>query len=499
MSSFFRSRLRKAVGLLLGLSLALPMTGCDMIIINDMSWDNVSNPETEQNISDGESAYVPVEYTPYEKTEDDYGTAEELLDSLPKRDYEGTVFFITTPTIEYIDPDHLENTVSRMVYERNRKIEELYNISIITSLQAANTILAETKQAVEADSYYTDLMMIPLYMTGQFRLEGVLANLRSLPFLDLGAPYFNSESVSMTSAGYGTYGVAGYATIDPSAFSAVYFNRDLVEKCGLEMPYSLVMDRQWTWERFFEYTAAVSAYNETSETKLYTVGAQNNASRLADLVFIACGNDYINSASKKVPKITFSPRSAENAVSVTHRILTDPYALVDASSDAIRQFEEGNMLFLTEYLSAIPRLTDAKANWGVLPLPLERENDLYRTLISNNELIFAVPVNHTNAEYASVILSALNAGSYGYLYDEYVNYSLVYHLRDNDSANTLELILDTAAFDFALAFGNSYPAVAAGTYGLIREAAKNNDLASRFDAASAAAERALEKDFNLDY
>ena len=157
------------------------------------------------------------------------------------------------------------------------------------------------------------------------------------------------------------------------------------------------------------------------------------------------------------------------------------------------------MLFLTEYLSAIPRLTDAKANWGVLPLPLERENDLYRTLISNNELIFAVPVNHTNTEYASVILSALNAGSYGYLYDEYVNYSLVYHLRDNDSANTLELILDTAAFDFALAFGNSYPAVAAGTYGLIREAAKNNDLASRFDAASAAAERALEKDFNLDY
>jgi hypothetical protein len=50
----------------------------------------------------------------------------------------------------------------------------------------------ETKQAVESGTYYTDLMMIPLYMTGQFRIDGVLANLRSLPFLDLNAPYFNN-------------------------------------------------------------------------------------------------------------------------------------------------------------------------------------------------------------------------------------------------------------------------------------------------------------------
>lgn len=499
MSAIFRARLKKTVGLIMGLALMLPMTGCDMIIINDMSWDNVSNAETEQNISDGETAYIPVEYTPYEQTEDLFAVSEEYLNSLPKRDYDGSAFFITTPSIEYIDPDHTENAVSRMIYERNRRIEERYNISIITSLHGANTILTETKQAVESDSYYTDLMMLPIYMTGQFRAEGVLANLRSLPFLDLSAPYFNSESVSMTSAGYSTYGIAGYATISPSAFTAVFFNRDIAEQAGMEMPYSLVMNRQWTWERFFEYTSAVTTLNGEKDSTILTVGAQNNASRLADLIFVACGNDYINSAGKKVPKLAFSARSAEYAVSAAHRILTDPYAAVSADSDAIRLFGDGNMLFLTEYLSVIPQLTDAEANWGVLPLPLERENDLYRTLVSNNELIFAVPVNHTNGEMASVILSALNAASYGYLYDEYVNYSLVYHLRDNDSANMLELILDTAAFDFALAFGNSYPAVSSGTYGLIREAARSNDLADRFDAAAQAATQALEKDFNLDY
>jgi len=497
--NLFSSPIKKAAAILLSLSLLVPMTGCDMIIINDVSWNNMSNGETEKNNPEGETEYIPIEYTPYETEEDYYAVSEDYLASLPKKDYGGNAFFITTPSIEYIDPDNTDNTVNRMIFERNRKIEEKYNISIITSLAAANTILTESRHAVEAESYYTDLMMIPLYMTGQFRLEGVLSNLRSLPFLDLDSPYFNSESVSMTTAGYSVYGVAGQATLSPSAFSAIFFNRNLVEQAGLEMPYSLVTSNQWTWDRFFEYTSAITTLNGDGEDRLHTVGVQNNASRLADLVFVSCGNSFVTSVSKAVPQIAFTASDAEYAVSAAHRILTDPDALVDASANAIERFAEGNTLFLCEYLSVIPQITDSKAHWGVLPLPLQQENDTYRTLISNNELIFTVPKNHTNGEFAAIILSALNAGSYGYLYSEYVNHSMTYTLRDNDSANMLELILDTAAFDFALAFGNSYPAVSAGTYGLIREAAQTNDLATRFDAASAAVHDALTKDFNLEY
>ncbi len=486
---------------MLSLTLVFPMTSCDMIIINDLSWDNVSIPETDEKKSDSETAYTPVDFTLYEPGEDYHGMAENFLSSLPRRNYDGSVFFITAPSTDYIDPDSEDTTFSRMVHERNRKIEEMYNISIITSLQPADSILTEAKQAVASESYYTDLMMIPLYMTGQFCLEGVLHNLRSLPFFDLSAPYFHSESISMTSAGYETYGVAGHATLSPSAFSAIFFNRDMVEKMGKELPYTLVKNRAWTWERFFEYTAAVPALNgeEGEEPHAGTVGVQNNASRLADLIFVSCGNSFINAASKKTPKIDFSKESAAYAVTTANRILTDPAAAVNADADVIGQFASGNMLFLCEYLSTLPTLTDGAANWGVLPLPLQQENDLYRTLVSNNELILTVPSNHTDGEFAAVILSALNAGSYGYLYEEYVNYSMAYNLRDNDSAGMLEIILDTAAFDFALAFGNSYPNVAKGTYGLIREAAKNNDLDARFDAAAYTTETALERNFGTEH
>ena len=499
MRTFFHLGVKKLLGILLACSFLFSMTGCDIIIINDLTPNNVSESEGTENIPSAETEYIPVSYTPYQSNGDSYAKAEEYLNTLPMRSFDGNVFFITTPSIEYIDPDHTENTISRMVYERNRKIEEKYNISIITSLADANTIYNETRQAVDSDVYYTDLVMLPLYMTGQFRAADVLMNLHSLPFINLSAPYFNSESVTMTTAGYGTYGVAGYASLSPSAFSAVFFNRDMVKEAGMEKPYSLVVDGTWTWERFFEYTAAVAELNGSGENAYHTVAAQSNATRLADLVFVSCGNSYIRSERKKVPKIAFSVNSAQYSVSVANRILSDSNAFVNSSANALKDFADGNSLFLVEYLYAIPGLTDSAADWGVVPLPLERENDDYRTLVSNNELIFAVPANHTNGEYASIILSALNAASYRYLYEEYVTQTLTYHLRDNDSANMLERILDSAAFDFSLAFGNSYPAVAAGTYGLIRDAAVSNDLSARYKKATEAAEASLTGDFSPEY
>ena len=464
-----------------------------------MSAENVSNPETEENISEEESAYIPKEYTPYEPKADHHAEAEKLLAGLPERDYDGAVFFITTPVTDYIDPDTTETNVTRQIAERNRIIEDQYNISLITSLTDARTILTEMENAVLSDTYYTDLLMTPVYMTGQFCMADVLMNLRSLPFLDLDAPYFNSESADMTSAGYKTYGIAGDATLSPSAYTALFFNRDLVKEAGMDMPYSLVTAGTWTWEKLFEYTAAVTELNGQRENPVYIMGSQNNASRFADLVFTSCGNTYIASARKRVPRVSFTAVSAQYAVETAHTLITGGSSLIDAEQNAVGTFTEGDMLFLAEYLYVMPWMTNASADWGVLPLPKAKEENSYRTLISNNELIFSVPLNHTQGEFAAIILSALNAGSYRYLYDEYVEHNMIHVLRDNDSVNMLELVLTTAAFDFALAFGNGYPNIAAGTHGLIRESALTNDLTERFTEALKTTSAVLNEEFRLTY
>lgn len=489
------------VALALSVAFMLSATSCGFIIVNDMTR---TDDETEVSEREDETGtYTAEEFTPYTAEVDNYALSRQYLAELPERDYGGEVFFITTPSAEFIDPDDVGSVVSRLAVERNEDVEELFGVTIITSVTDASTMLSELAQSVAADSYYTDLLMIPVYMIGNFRAADTLINMRTLPFFDIEQPYFNKDSSDMTSGGYSTYGVAGHASIAPSSFSAMFMNKDILTEAGLD-PYSLYSEAKngtWTWDRATEIIEAVRTCNAerdgNGQSAYYTVTAQNTADRLPDLVFISEGNDYVKTGKRSVPVIGYTVKSAQKAMDILADIYNDAHSITDSTAGAINCFSNGESAILVDYLYVMSWMTGASADWGVLPLPKGSEDEEYRTLISNTELVFAVPKNHTNGEVPAIILSALNAASYGYIYDEYVDYHMEHVLRDNDSVNMVDMIFDTASFDFALAFGNAYPTVAASTYRLIRDCAATNNLADYFADRKTVAQSTLRKYFPL--
>lgn len=485
--------------------LLLQATSCGFIIVNDMVAPNeeASGASSETSAAETEP-YTAKEYTKYVK-KDNYTLSRQYLAELPERDYGGEVFFITTPTKDYIDPDDTGSVVNRLVAERNEDVAEQFGVTIITSVADASTMLSELAQAVASDSYYTDLLMVPVYMVGQFRSADTLINMRTLPFFDIEQPYFNQESSDMTSGGYSTYGVAGEACIAPSAYSAMYMNKTVLTEAGID-PYAIYEDvvaGTWTWDDVIGYTDAVKTLNgeriANGLPEYYTMTAQNTADRLSDLVFKSAGNDYVKTGKRSIPVIGYTAKSVQNTMDVLASIYNDRNAILDSSAGAINCFSGGESAFLVEYLYVMSWMTNSKADWGVLPLPKGSEDDEYRTLISNTETVFAVPKNHTNGEVPAIILSALNAASYGYIYDEYVDHHMMDVLRDNDSVNMLEMILDTASFDFALAFGNAYPTVAAATYRLIRDCAATNNLEDYFSDRRTTAQQTMKEYFPLKH
>lgn len=487
--------------LLLSAVVLLQTTSCGFIIVNDM--ENVHRETAATEEADETDRYTSVEFTPYEPSEDSYAMSRRYLSELPERDYGGSVFFITTPSEDYIDPDDVGSVVSRLAAERNEDVEEQFGVTIITSVADASTMLAELSASVASDSYYTDLLMLPIYMIGNFRAADTLVNMRTLPFFDIEQPYFYAESSDMTSGGYSTYGVAGHASISPSSFSAMFMNKSVLSDAGID-PYSLyseVVRGTWTWDRAMETVEAVRTLNLEREVggqaAYYTVTAQNTAERLPDLIFKSEGNDYVKAGRRSVPVIGYTVKSAQRAMDILSDIYNDARSVTDSTAGAVSCFAGGESAFLVDYLYIMSWMTGAAADWGVLPLPKGSEGEEYRTLISNTEYVFAVPKDHTNGEIPAIILSALNAASYGYIYDEYVDYHMENILRDNDSVNMLDLILDTASFDFALAFGNAYPTVAAATYRLIRDCAATDNLADYFSERKTVAQSTLREYFPL--
>lgn len=484
------------------LAASLSFTSCGFIIVNDISGQQTEETEPADTEA-GADDYDYTEYTKYDSSGDGKALAEQYLSELPVRDYGGAVFFITTPAADYIAPEDTESSVSKLAIERNAKVEEKLGVSLVMSLADANTMLDEMKQSVAAGDYYTDLLMIPVYMIGSFRMAETLINMRSLPFFDIEQPYFNAESSAMTSGGYSTYGVAGHASISPSSYTAMYMNKSVLTEAGADPSavYSSVADGSWTWDEYLKLTEAVRTLNDTrtadGQTAYYTFTAENTASRVPDLVFKSAGNEYVTTGNRRTPLIGYNLDNVQPAMDVLYQLYNDPMSNIAQDSGAVTAFAEGKSAFLADYLYVMNWMTNADADWGIVPLPKETADGEYRTLISNNELVFSVPVNHTNGEFAAITLSALNAASYGYIYDEYVNQCMLHSLRDNDSVNMLDLILDTASFDFALAFGSAYPKIANATYKLIRDCAATNNLEEFYRERIVEANKTMRAEFDL--
>lgn len=475
----------------------LSSTGCSLLVNSDISGLFQDKPkETEAAVETG----VPettTPFTPYESETDYDALGRSYLNSLPKLTFNSTSFFITTPDRSYISPDVLSTSMSQKAYERNQLLEERYDITLFTSIANADTIYEECKLANSSGTYYTDFMMLPLYMLGTFRAAGILENLRSLPYLDMSSPYFYSESVEMCSAGYDTWGIAGHASTAPTDFSAVYFNREMVEEMGMELPYAKVLDGSWTWDAYFTYTDALQQYNALNGTSHYTSTTQYTASRLPDMLYVSLGNSFVNSGEMLIPAISFTEDMVAEVLNTSNRIYKDPMAITSDSANASAVFSEGRSLFFIDYVYVADWITNAVDNWGVLPLPKATEDADYRTLVANTSLVFTIPAGTVNNEMASVVLSAMNALSYHQLYDEYVNHAMIYTLRDNSSVNMLDIIFDTPAFDFSLSVGNAYPNIARGTYALMRDIFKAGEIPNHFNDTVSNANMILAEHFPL--
>lgn len=487
-------RYKPLLAALVALSMMFSAVSCGLIQIHDTPvWED--EPADTSETGEGTVPHAFSEYTKFGDSSDGRALAKEYLDSLPKMDYAGETFFISTPSVDYIYPEDTATVVSRLAAERNRAVEELLNINIITTIETSEAILDRMDRSVLSGAYYSDLIMIPSKDVGRFQAIDALVNMQEMPHFDLDMPYFNQSSSDATSAGQATYAVAGDASLNPNSYIAVYFNSTILREAGIEPDhiYSAVVGDDWTWDKLLEYTAIVSdsgSYN--------TLTTNLSHKEFIDIIFKSAGNDYILAKERKVPLIGYKPETVAETVENLREIYNDPSAIIGAKESVVTDFAAGKTAFMVEKLHVLSWMVNSDVQWGIAPLPCGEEGSGYRSVMSNDQLMFAVPVNHSNTEMVSLTLMALNAASHGYVHDEYVEYNMTYVLRDNGSINMLDMILEGATFDFALTFGGAYPEIADATYNLVRDSVENEEWDKDFKDKMKAATDIIRKNFGVD-
>ncbi len=478
----------------LTLALLLPVSGClekEKSATESNVPGQTGTPETEEP---GETeARDPVKLHSYDP--DNAIRSKVYFESVGNDNLGGMDLFITGPSVSRMDPDGA-TYMSKELYDRKKAVEEKLNVRLSLTSADPAAMLEEATAAIASGLYYTDVMLLPLGEVGTFASSGALMNLRSVPALDLTAPYFDRGSVEALSAGYETYGLVSDACPVLPELPALYYNKSTVPEVNGENIRTAALDGRLTWDVFWEYLSAARA--ELDDGK-YSVGAGSVADRLPEIVHAARGGQIVSSGELVTPAVAFTPESLTWTVYFANGMLTDENSTFAGGRDSVRNFREGDLAFIFETVGGAGSLYGNAVDWSILPMPRSSSMSGYASLASPDAPVFTVIRGTENGYDIGKMLSALSAWSYGVVPERYVDEVLMTKMSGNDAGDVLDVISKSAVFDLSTAFGPASEALADGTYGFIRRAAESGDAYTGFDEYVWEAGVAMERLFTTSH
>ena len=469
-SNTAKFRLLRAAALVLIICICSGSMSCGFIVFNDPNAQTDAVTSAPESESDGTSSATATT-VPTETTEpaDPREEADKLLDALPKRDLSGSSVIIATVDTETICPLSSEDEVISSRSVATRAVEDKYNTLIITDPTDVETMLNSAVEAAAADMYYADLIALPLSSVGTFMQAGILANMYSLPFTDYTNKYYYDITDEAVFGGE-LMAVYGAANFNPEYLSCVYFNRDIIEEYSLDDPYELVNSGEWTWDAM-----AKLARDAAASAGVYSQGSGLGTDSFIEGAALSMGIDYVTNRENTAPFVSYMAEDkladdARGIVDTLYQLLYRDTSL--APEDEARElFSSGDLLFYFDRLYVMTWLPDSEVNWGILPYPkYDEEQRHYLSPLSNDAPVYCALKSTPNYETSGLILEALNASYYGYTTDVYMNERINYCLRDNESINMLELILDGATTDFAHMFVSGFSNLANATTSALKNA-----------------------------
>lgn len=397
-------------------------------------------------------------------------TTGRLEPQLPASDFEGYAFNFLVKGEEhnwywcsheiYASEENGE-PINDSVYRRNRYLESKYNFSI-TETRVADPMGTARKSISAGDAAY-DALMMGLSDSAQLAQTGMLTDLNKIPNLQLENPWWDQRAVEELSIGGKLYYALGDINImDNDATWAIIFNKQLVADLGLDDPYTLVRNNQWTFDKFAEMCSAATK-------DLNGDGKMDENDRWGQLTEYLAGYIMYNGAGEYIAKkdsedYPFVDMGGERSVAVLDKILNIMYddnrtlfaddltgKFTNPWDDCTRpMFKNSQGLFYTIGMGTVTLLRDMDTDYGLLPLPKydSAQEEYHHPVGMWATSSVTVPTTNTNLERTGVILEAMAGESMYTLTPAYYETTIKHKaIRDEDSAEMLSIILSSLSYD----------------------------------------------------
>ena len=397
---------------------------------------------------------------------------ELVTPNLPATDFGGKTFTVYARLVDsgYADwtavdikvDEQSGDPINDAIYLRNATLEDRYNFKIDTVSSGTQESYAPvTKSLLAGDNEY-DVIAIKGADSAKLGVEGFSIDLNTLDNIDLEREYWSQNVNDVLTVGGKLYQTVGdISIIDNYGIRCLYFNKDILNDLSLEDPYKHVKNGTWTIDKMAEIgvnaNLDVNGDGVMGVEDRYGMMAQR---LLGSALSIAGGVRVIGKDAAGNPAIMVDD---ERSVSVIDRVREyvnqkDSVYLSDDWQDMLVRFNNQLSLFYAEVLLHIETMRGYETSIGLLPMPKfnEAQEEYWQFLDSFCCNFYSIPNTCTTPDDSAFFLEAMSAESMNTLtpafYDICLNGK---YLRDEESSEMLDIILESYVVEFSDIFGLS--------------------------------------------
>ena len=380
-----------------------------------------------------------------------------------KLDFKGqTITILSRDKEDYINEFNADeetgDTINDAIYARNMAVEDQLSVKIDMITRngdyGAHTQFNSdvVKEVMAGDTSY-DVISYYAYAMPMIASEKVLYNLNDLDYLDLSKPWWHQKFIENAEVYGKLYSVAGDINLTTVSYRvALFFNKTLAADYlkGVDL-YKTVLDYKWTQEYMISLVKDI--YDDLDGDGAKSTDDFYGFDMNSSLDAFPIGGDITYTKKTSDGRYEWNLFNEHNNTLIER--FYDAYNtnnglfFIDKADD--NRFLESRVIFVASKLSFTEKLRDFKQEYGILPMPMfDEDQGHYNSYAGDNSSLIAVPTTVKNPEMVGAFLELMGEYSYKKVTPSYYEVAMKgKYLRDDESCQMFDLIIDSAWYDFA--------------------------------------------------
>ena len=425
-----------------------------------------------------------------------------ILDTLPKDDFGGETITILARSDSWWQITRISATeingeiINDAIYNRNLDFESKYN-AVLDIQEIPDSLVSPVRNVVLAGEDLYDLVLPNLSDSATLAGEDILFDLNQVETIDFTNPAWDQNAVKFYSIANKLYFGVSDISLGKNECAWIYlFNKRLIDDFALEDPYQLVRDNKWTFDKSLEMMQVASSDFNGNGTVDYNedrFGLQTHDVNYYALL-ISAGQVL---AEKDNDDLPFMNVGTEKFVDVYNKIkdnfLDKTQTIMEQGSEPFLTgpFVSGRALLCGQVLACVRLARGMEDDFGIIPTPKYDENQesYYTYVIPYDVFAISIPVTASDRERSGMTAQAMAILSDYYVTPAYYDVTITGKaLRDENSEEMLDIILNSAVYDMARMYnwGSFASGIAADIKG-------EKDFASQYARKEASVQTAIEK------